>query len=46
MVEHPEVAADIDDPTTVVPGKEAQERVWYALEKDLRRLGEVHGIEL
>ena len=45
MVEYPELAAVIDDPTTVVPGKEAQERVWAALQKDLLRLGEVHGIE-
>ena len=46
MVEHPELAADINDPATVVPAPEAQERVWAALRKDLRRLGEVHGIEL
>ena len=45
MVEHPELAAEVDDPTTVIPGKEAQERVWSALQKDLRRLGEVHGME-
>jgi acetoin utilization protein AcuC len=46
MVEHPELAADINDPATVVPAPEAQERVWAALRKDLRRLSEVHGIEL
>ena len=45
MVEHPELAAGIDDPTTVTPGVEAQERVWSALRNDLRLLGEVHGIE-
>ena len=46
MVQRPDLAADIDDPTTVVPVAEAQDRVWSALQKDLRRLGEVHGIEL
>src|SRR5262245_20561161 len=38
MVEKPELAAAIDDPDTVVPGPEAQERVWAALRKDLDRL--------
>jgi len=28
----------------VVPGKEAQDRVWSALRKDLDRLGEMHGL--
>ncbi len=46
MVEHPELAAEVDDPATVVPAVEAQERVWNALRNDLRRLGEVHGLEL
>jgi len=41
MVERPELAAGIDDPTTVVPSEEAQARVWSALRKDLDRLGEV-----
>jgi hypothetical protein len=45
MVEHPELAEAINDPATVVPGPEAQQRVWSALRKDLNRLGEVHGIE-
>ena len=45
MVEHPELAAEVDDPTTVVPGSEAQRRVWRALRKDLDRLGEVHGMD-
>jgi hypothetical protein len=27
-----------------VPAKEAQERVWSALRKDLDHLGEVHGL--
>ena len=43
MVEHPELAAEVNDPVTVVPGPEAQERVWRALRRDLDRLGEVHG---
>lgn len=46
MVEHPELAAEINDPTTVVPQAEAQERVWTALQKDLDRLAEVHGLDL
>jgi acetoin utilization protein AcuC len=45
MVERPELAAGINDPSTVVPGIEAQERAWTALQKDLRRLGEVHGLD-
>jgi acetoin utilization protein AcuC len=45
MVEHPELAADFDDPATVVPSPEAQERVWRALRHDLERLGEVHGMD-
>ncbi len=45
MVERPELAADVDDPTTMVPSEEAQERVWSALRKDLGRLGEVHGLD-
>ena len=46
MVERPDLAADTNDPTTVVPGNEAQERVWSALKRDLSRLGEIHGLEL
>jgi len=45
MVERPDLAADINDPSTVVPGDEAQERVMTALKKDLRLLGEVHGMD-
>jgi acetoin utilization deacetylase AcuC-like enzyme len=45
MVEHPELAADINDPATVVPGDEAQERVRTALQRDLSALGAVHGID-
>lgn len=44
MVERPELAADINDPSSVIPQKEAQERVWAALNRDLARLGEVHGV--
>ena len=44
MVERPDLAAEVNDPTTVVPAREAQERVWSALRKDLDHLGEVHGL--
>ncbi len=46
MVEHPELAADLNDPETIRPGGEAQERVWAGLQKDLETLTEVHGIQL
>ena len=45
MVERPELAAKVDDPNEVVPGPEAQERVWRALRADLDALGQVHGID-
>ena len=45
MVERPDLAEDVNDAHTVMPAKEAQERVWTALQKDLARLGEVHGME-
>jgi len=45
MVERPDLAADINDPSTVVPSEDAQERVWTALRKDLHKLGEVHHLE-
>ena len=45
MVERPDLATAVDDPASVVPGKEAQERVWGALRNDLRRLGEVHQMD-
>ena len=45
MVERPDLAAGVNDPTTVVPDAPAQERVWTALRRDLRVLGEVHGID-
>jgi acetoin utilization protein AcuC len=46
MVEKPELAADLNDPATIVPGGEAQERVWTGLQRDLGKLSEVHGIQL
>ena len=45
MVERPDLAAEINDPSSVVPEEGAQQRVWAALRKDLRSLGEVHGID-
>jgi hypothetical protein len=45
MVERPDLAADVNDPTSIVPEEAAQGRVWTALRKDLRTLGEVHGID-
>lgn len=45
MVERPDLAAEINDPSSVIPQKEAQERVWAALARDLSRLAEVHGVE-
>jgi acetoin utilization protein AcuC len=46
MVELPDLAAEVGDPAGVLPAIEAQERVWTSLSKDLRRLGEVHDLEL
>src|SRR5437868_894402 len=46
MVERRELAEDVNDPSEVVPSEEARERVWLALRRDLRRLGEVHGLDL
>ena len=46
MVEHPELAEDINDPSMFVPGGEAQERVWAGLKRELDKLSEVHGIQL
>lgn len=46
MVERPDLAAEVDDQAGVLPAVEAQERVWTSLRKDLRRLGEVHGLDL
>jgi acetoin utilization protein AcuC len=46
MVERPDLAAEINDPSSVAPAEEVQERVRSALRKDLARLGEVHAIDL
>jgi acetoin utilization protein AcuC len=46
MVERPDLAAAINDPSSVIPQNEAQERVWSSLRRDLRRLGEAHGVDL
>ena len=46
MVERPDMAAEINDPKTVEPGPEAQERVWSALRKDLDILSEIHNLPL
>ncbi len=45
MVERPDLAADVNDSSSVLPGEEAQERVWAALKRDLRSLGEAHGMD-
>ena len=45
MVERPDLAADLNDPSSVIPQEAAQERVWAKLRKDLHTLGEVHGID-
>lgn len=45
MVERPDLAADVNDVSSVVPGSEVQEKVWAALRKDLAHLGEVHGVD-
>jgi acetoin utilization protein AcuC len=45
MVERPDLAQSVDDPNTVIPAPEAQQRVWSALRRDLDRLGAVHGVD-
>ena len=45
MVERPELATKVDDPNEVVPGPEAQQRVWRALRKDLDALSQIHGMQ-
>jgi acetoin utilization protein AcuC len=45
MVERPDLAAEVNDTSSVAPAAEAQERVWSALRKDLAHLGEVHGTD-
>jgi acetoin utilization protein AcuC len=46
MVERPDLAEDLNDPSSVIPSTDAQERVWASLRSDLRRLGQVHDIDL
>jgi acetoin utilization protein AcuC len=46
MVERPDLAADLNDASSDVPGEEAQMRVWAALRNDIARLSEVHGLTL
>jgi acetoin utilization protein AcuC len=45
MVERPDLVSDINDPSSVIPDANAQERVWAALRKDLAQLGEVQGMD-
>jgi acetoin utilization protein AcuC len=45
MVERPDLAAEFKDPSSMIPQQQAQERVWAALNRDLERLGEAHGVE-
>ena len=45
MVERPDLAAALDDTSELEPSVAVQERVWGALTKDLKHLGEVHEIE-
>jgi acetoin utilization protein AcuC len=45
MVERPDLAAGVNDTSGVTPQEDAQERVWTTLRKDLRHLGEVHGMD-
>ena len=45
MVERPDLAAEVNDASGLIPATEAQERVWTALRKDLKHLGEVHGLD-
>jgi acetoin utilization protein AcuC len=45
MVERPDLAESFNDATGPVPARDVQERVWASLRKDLRTLGEVHGLD-
>jgi acetoin utilization protein AcuC len=45
MVQRPDLAAEINDRATVVPEEEARAGVWAGLRKDLRSLGDVHGLD-
>ncbi len=46
MVGRPDLAAELNDSSSVLPATEAQDRVRATLRKDLRTLGEVHGLDL
>jgi hypothetical protein len=45
MVERPDLAADLNDPSSAIPAAEVQERVRASLRADLKTLGEVHGLD-
>ena len=45
MVERPDLAAAINDLSSVLPQQEAKERVWSTLNKDLNRLVEAHNFD-
>ena len=44
MVEHPELAAELNDSADAVPQQEAQDRVWGSLRKEMQKLGELHDV--
>src|SRR5207245_1721735 len=44
MVEQPQLAAEMLDPTTYPPEPQTQEHVWAMLNRDVRRLREVHNL--
>jgi acetoin utilization protein AcuC len=45
MVERPELAAELLDPSTFEPDAETQRAVWGFLERDLRQLREAQGLD-
>ncbi len=45
MVERRDLAAAVNDTSSVVPEAEARDRVWSSVRNELRRLGEVHGLD-
>jgi acetoin utilization deacetylase AcuC-like enzyme len=45
MVERPDLAAEINDPSSVIPNDEAQQRVWTGLRGEIGKLGLVHGLD-
>jgi len=44
MVEHPELAAELNDTAEAVPQQEAQDRVWGSLRNEMQKLGELHDV--